>query len=72
MAEKNFLNPLLKVVLCAGGMLLMGYYLYMASLEGTLYEQLNIIRGLVFLGFAYLLAQSLRQLLEATGHKQDD
>ncbi|MBM4327877.1 MAG: hypothetical protein FJ118_12025 [Deltaproteobacteria bacterium] len=72
MAERNFLNPLLKAALCAGGMFLMGYYLYHASLEGALYEQLNIVRGLVFLGFSYLLAQSLRQLLEMSGHKKNE
>ena len=64
MAGAKFLNPLLKSVLCGVGMVVMGYYLYDAVQQGQAMERLNILRGLVFLGFSYLLYRSLRDVLD--------
>lgn len=63
MAGKKFLNPLVKIVLCAVGMVVMGYFLYLAAQSGTLTDRMTIVRGLVFLGFTYLLAASIREYL---------
>ncbi len=64
MAGKNFLNPILKVAICVLGILVMGYFLYPSVVSGTVEDNLTIVRGLVFLGFAYLLVQSIKQILE--------
>jgi hypothetical protein len=60
MAGKKFLHPLLKMVLCVVGILTMGYFLHHSFEQGTWTEWTNFVRGLVFLGFAYLLVQSIR------------
>jgi hypothetical protein len=62
MAGFKFLNPLVKIILCTLGMAVMGYFVYDAFLSGELYETTNIVRALVFLGFSYLLIQSLKDL----------
>lgn len=59
MAGKKFLHPLTKVGLCAAGMLLMGYFLVPSLLSGSLADQTDIVRLLVFLGFTYLLIRSI-------------
>ena len=62
MAGIKFLNPILRIVLCGAMMAVLGYYLYPVLKSGDVTERMTIIRGLVFLGFAYLLVQSLREL----------
>jgi hypothetical protein len=64
MAGKKFLNPILKAAICVAGMFVMGYFLYPAALSGTIEDNLTIVRVLVFLGFTYLLIQSVKQMLE--------
>jgi hypothetical protein len=64
MAGKKFLNPILKIAICVTGMLVMGYFLYPAALSGTIGDNLTIVRALVFLGFTYLLVQSIKQMVE--------
>jgi hypothetical protein len=67
MAGNKFLNPLLKVVLCSLGMIVMGCFIYFSMKDGSDYDHLTIARVLVFLGFTYLLIQSLRQMSRRTG-----
>jgi len=64
MAGKKFLNPILKATICVLGMLVMGYFLYPTVLSGTFEDNLTVVRALVFLGFTYLLVQSIKQILE--------
>jgi len=64
MAGKKFLNPILKIVICLTGMILMGYFLYPSVSSGNFEDSLTIVRGLVFLGFTYLLVQSIKQMFE--------
>ena len=64
MAGKEFLNPILKIVICIAGMLVMGYFLYPSVRSGIIEDNLTILRALVFLGFTYLLAQSIKQMIE--------
>lgn len=63
MAGKHFLNPILKIILCALGMLVIGYYLVRSIGNNSIYDSFTILRILVIVGFAYLLVQSIRQLL---------
>lgn len=63
MAGNKFLNPLIKIVLCVLGMGLMAYFLYPAVQAGEFHDNLTLIRGLVFLGFGYLLFQSIREIV---------
>jgi hypothetical protein len=63
MAGKKFLNPILKIVLCSAGMAVLAYFLYPSIQDGTIRDGTTVLRGVVFLGFAYLLAQSIRELL---------
>lgn len=63
MAGLKFLNPILKMMICIAGMLIMGYYLYESLLQG-LYETITLVRALVFVGFSYLLVQSIGELLK--------
>jgi len=63
MAGKKFLNPILKIVICVTGMILMGHYLYPSVRSGDFGDNLTIVRGLVFLGFTYLLVQSIKQMI---------
>jgi hypothetical protein len=64
MAGKEFLNPILKTVICIAGMLAMGYFLYPSVRSGIIEDNLTILRALVFLGFTYLLVQSIKQMIE--------
>jgi hypothetical protein len=63
MVGHKFLNPALKIILCLLGMLAMGYFIYPELEAGTFSDKLTIIRALVFSGFAYLLAQSVRDMM---------
>ncbi len=67
MAGLKFLNPILKAILCGIGIGVMGYYLYDAFQNGQAMERLNIVRGLVFLGFCYLMYRSLKEVVDASG-----
>jgi len=63
MAVKKFLNVYVKIVLCLFGMGIMVYFLYPSVQAGELTDHLTIVRALVFLGFSYLLIQSVREAL---------
>ncbi|AFM23041.1 hypothetical protein [Desulfomonile tiedjei] len=63
MAGLKFLNPILKIMICVAGMVIMGYYLYDSLAQG-LYETITLIRALVFVGFCYLLVQSVGDLMK--------
>jgi hypothetical protein len=63
MLGKKFLNPFLKIVLSLIGMIAVGYQLYVWHMSGAAYDNLTIVRALVFVGFSYLLVQSARQIL---------
>jgi hypothetical protein len=63
MAGKSFLNPILKIVLCSIGVLVMGYFVYGSVQAGEISERITIIRALVLVGFAYLLVQSVKELV---------
>jgi hypothetical protein len=65
MSGKKFLNPVLKIAICVAGMFVMGYFLYPSVLSGTVEDNLTIVRVLVFLGFTYLLVQSVKEMLES-------
>lgn len=67
MQGKRFLNPIVKIVLCVAGMLTMGYFLYPVLLGSSPWDRLAIVRGLVFLGFTYLLIRSIRDLSRPGG-----
>ena len=69
MAGTKFLTPLLKILICLAGMAAMGYFLLDALTQGELYESINTLRGLVFAGFGYLLARTIKQMLEARSEK---
>ncbi len=64
MAGNKFLNPILKMAICITGMFVMGYFLYPSVRSGTIEDNLTILRALVFLGFTYLLVQSIKQIIE--------
>jgi hypothetical protein len=63
MAGKKFLNPVLKSVLCCLGILILGYFLYPSLVAGKIEDGTTALRLVVFLGFLYLLAQSLREMV---------
>jgi hypothetical protein len=62
--SKQFLNPLLKIVLCIIGLAVVGYYLLASSTSVNLTEPLTILRALVVIGFLYLLVQSVLDLFK--------
>jgi hypothetical protein len=64
MAGNKFLNPILKIVICLIGMLVMGYFLYPSVKSGIIEDNLTVLRALVFLGFTYLMVQSIKQIIE--------
>jgi hypothetical protein len=64
MAGIRFLNPALKIILCALGMTIIGYYLYDSILAGATNDRMTIVRVLVFLGFTYLMIKSALELIE--------
>lgn len=63
MAGKNFLNPLLKMFLCAFGTSLMGFYVYGSLKSEAPMDTTLALRILVLIGFVYLLIQSARDFL---------
>ena len=67
MTGKKFLNPTSKIILCALGMLIMAYFLYADLSAGAFNDRVTILRMLVFLGFAYLLVQSVREFVRPPG-----
>jgi hypothetical protein len=72
MAGIKFLNPYVKVAICAAGMACMGYFLYPALRSGEGTNGLTVIRGLVFLGFTYLLIRSILEIIEgAARHRKN-
>ncbi|MEW6348389.1 MAG: hypothetical protein AB1646_04965 [Thermodesulfobacteriota bacterium] len=68
MAGKRFLNPLIKSSICVAGMAIMGLFLYPSLQQGTEWDTMFYLRVLVFLGFLYLLVQSVRQILGPSGN----
>jgi len=64
MAEKKFLNPVLKAALCSLGIGAMAYLLIPQVGSGDPYDYLTLARSLVLLGFVYLLVQSVREILK--------
>ena len=69
MAGKKFLNPYVKVVLCALGAACMGYFLYQDIQAGELYVGVPLMRAIALAAFVYLLVSSLRDL---TGERGKD
>ena len=74
MNGKKILNPYAKVVLCALGMLCIGYYLFIQIQSGLTYDSLFvfIVRATVFLGFTYLLVRSVSDLLKSDDSDRTD
>jgi TRAP-type mannitol/chloroaromatic compound transport system permease small subunit len=68
MAGLKFLNPILKIMICIAGMVIIGYYLY-GSLSQGLHETITLVRALVFAGFSYLLVQSIGELIKDKNSK---
>ncbi len=66
MAGKKFLSPLLRIVLCAAGMLILGYFIASTFRDGTFGDLTDLLRLVVFLGFAFLL---VRGILDIVRHK---
>jgi hypothetical protein len=64
MAGKKFLNPLLKIVLCIVGMVVLAYHASPEIAVGNLNDHMTVLRLLVFAGFTYLLVQSVREVLD--------
>ncbi|MBI5572347.1 MAG: hypothetical protein HY914_20555 [Desulfomonile tiedjei] len=67
MAGAKFLKPTSKIVLCILGMMIMAYFIYPDLTAGTLSDRLTILRIAVFIGFAYLLVQSVREREKSSG-----
>ena len=63
MAGKKFLNPVLKATLCSVGIVSMAYLLIPQVRSGGPYDYLTVARALVLLGFAYLLAKTVKDVL---------
>jgi hypothetical protein len=63
MAGKKFLNPVVKVGLCAVGMLIMGYFLVSSVSSGSFGDRTDIARLIVFVGFAYLFIRSIADVV---------
>jgi hypothetical protein len=64
MAGKKFLNPLLKTVLCIMGMVVLAYHLSPDIMSGSFDDHMILLRLAVFLGFTYLLVQSVRDIID--------
>jgi hypothetical protein len=63
MGGPKFLNPYLKVVICAVGVVSMAYLVYPDLIAGRFSDTLTAVRVLVMIGFGYLLAKSVGQLI---------
>lgn len=70
MAGKKFLNPVGRIILCAIGMLVMGYFLLPAIQSGDYSDRITIVRGLVFLAFGFLLVRSIAQVWYGSGSER--
>ena len=68
MAEKRFLNPIVKSFVCVAGMAIMGIFTYPVLRDGIERDSMFYARSLVFCGFAYLLIQTIKQVL----HREKD
>jgi hypothetical protein len=62
MASNQFLNIYLKIVLCLMGMGFVGYFAYPSLIAWDFSDRMDLLRGLVFIGFAYLLFRCLKEL----------
>lgn len=67
MEGKRFLSPIAKIILCAVGMVTMGYFLAPVVLNASPLDRLAIVRGVVFIGFTYLLIRSIREVSKRDG-----
>ncbi len=63
MAGKRFLNPIIKSFVCVAGMAIMGTLTYPVLRDGIERDSMFYARSLVFCGFAYLLLQTIKQIL---------
>jgi hypothetical protein len=64
MPGNKFLNPLLKTVLCIVGMVVLAYHMSPSIMSGNLDDRMTLLRLVVFLGFTYLLVQSVRDIID--------
>ena len=64
MAGKKFLNPLLKIVLCIVGMVVLAYHSSPSVMSGKFDDHMTLLRLAVFAGFTYLLVQSVREVID--------
>ncbi len=64
MAENKFLSPVLKATLCSAGIASMAYLLISQVGSGEPYDYLTVVRALVLLGFVYLLARTVKDMLK--------
>lgn len=62
MAGKKFLNPIVKIALCAVGMVVTGYFLIPEIQSGNFNDRMTIVRAIVFLAFCILLVRSIGDL----------
>ena len=68
MAGKKFLNPFIKIIICLLGLFILGYFSH-ASLRDVVLgdgsaDKILVVRLLVMIGFLYLLAQSVREIIK--------
>lgn len=70
MAGKKFLNPLLKIILCLAGMVVLAYHASPEVAAWRFDDHMTILRLVVFAGFTYLLVQSVRDVLDQTKKEQ--
>lgn len=71
MAGLRFINPYIKIVICLIGAAVMLYYLREAVVTGDYEDNMNIVRGLVFLAFVYLLGKSVMQIMQGSTEDND-
>ncbi len=68
MAGKKFLNPFIKIIICLLGLLILGYFSHASLREvvlgGGSADKILVVRLLVMIGFLYLLAQSVREIMK--------
>ena len=67
MAGKRFLDPKIKIILCLLGFLILGYFahgpLYEAVFSDGQWDRMLVGRLVVMGAFAYLLGQSIKELI---------
>jgi hypothetical protein len=68
MAGKKFLNPFIKIIICLLGLLILGYFSHSSLREVVLgdgsADKILVVRLFVMIGFLYLLAQSVREIMK--------